>query len=74
MLTVPQEMMKVILPFVALFNETVWDYAQILLIGAILAPGKRTVSTALAVMGLKDDPFCAGAVLTATGTKKRVSS
>lgn len=51
MLTIPQEMMKVILPFVALFSETVWDYAQILLMGAILAPGKRTVSAALTVMG-----------------------
>lgn len=56
MLTLPQEIMKVILPFVALFSETVWDYAQILLMGAILAPGKRTVSAALTVMGLKDDP------------------
>jgi hypothetical protein len=56
MLTMPQEMMKVILPFVALFSETVWDYAQILLMGAILAPGKRTVSATLTVMGLKDDP------------------
>ena len=43
------------LPFVTLFSETVWDYAQILLMGAILAPGKRTVSAALTVMGLKDD-------------------
>lgn len=56
MLTIPQEMMPVILPFVALFSETVWDYAQILLLGAVLAPGKRTVSAALTVMGLKDDP------------------
>lgn len=56
MLTLPQEMMRVILPFVALFSETVWDYAQILLMGAVLAPGKRTVSAALTVMGLKDDP------------------
>ena len=56
MLTIPQEMMKVILPFVSLFSERVWDYAQILLMGAILAPGKRTVSRALTVMGLKDDP------------------
>jgi hypothetical protein len=55
MLTLPQETMKVILPFVALFSETVWDYAQILLMGAILAPGKRTVSAALTVIGLKDD-------------------
>ena len=27
MLTLPQEMMKVILPFVDLFSERVWDYA-----------------------------------------------
>ena len=54
--TIPQEMMKAIVPFVALFSETVWDYAQILLRGAVLAPGKRTVSAALTVMGLKDDP------------------
>jgi hypothetical protein len=56
MLTMPQEMMKVILPFVTLFSETVWDYAQILLMGAILAPGKRTVSATLTVMGLKGRP------------------
>lgn len=56
MLTMPQEMMRVILPFVSLFSERVWDYAQILLMGALLAPGKRTVSAALTVMGLKDDP------------------
>jgi hypothetical protein len=55
MLTIPQEMMKTILPFVGLFSERVWDYAQILLMGAILAPGKRTVSAALTVIGLKDD-------------------
>ena len=52
MLPMPQEMMKVILPFVTLFSESVWDYAQILMMGAILAPGKRTVSAALTVMGL----------------------
>lgn len=56
MLTLPQEMKNLILPFVSLFSETVWDYAQILLMGALLAPGKRTVSAALTVMGLKDDP------------------
>lgn len=56
MLTLPQEMMKVILPFATLFSETVWDYAQILLMGAVLAPGKRTVSAALTVLGLKDEP------------------
>ena len=52
----PQKLMKLILPFATLFSETVWDYAQILVMGAVLAPGKRTVSAALTVMGLKDDP------------------
>jgi len=28
MLTLPQEMMNMILPFVALFSERVWDYAR----------------------------------------------
>lgn len=55
MLTLPHEMMSVIVPFVALFSERVWDYAQILLMGAILAPGKRTVSAGLTVLGLKDE-------------------
>jgi DNA replication protein DnaC len=49
MLTLPQEMKKVILLFVPLCSERVWDYAQILLMGAILSPGKRTVSAALTV-------------------------
>lgn len=54
-MTLPKELMTVMLPFVTLFSETVWDYAQILMMGAILAPGKRTVSAMLTVMGLKDD-------------------
>lgn len=56
MLTMPQEIQRTILPFASLFSEQVWDYAQILFVGAILCPGKRTVSAALTVMGLKDDP------------------
>ncbi len=55
MMTLPKELMTAMLPFAALFSETIWDYAQILMMGAILAPGKRTVSAMLTVMGLKDD-------------------
>jgi len=51
----PQEIIQVIMPFAQVFSERVWDWAQVLLAGAILAPGKRTVSAALRVMGLKDD-------------------
>ncbi len=55
-MTLPKELTTIMLPFVTLFSETVWDYAQILMMGAILAPGTRTVSAMLTVMGLKDDP------------------
>src|SRR5207245_9505674 len=33
----------------------VWDWAQVLLIGASLTPGHRTVTAALRVMGLSDE-------------------
>jgi hypothetical protein len=42
----------VLAPFVPLFSERVWVHAQVLLLGAILAPGVRTVTAALGVMGL----------------------
>ena len=39
-------------PFAALFDVRTWPKAQVLLVGAVLAPGKRTVSSALQVLGL----------------------
>ena len=30
--------------FAPLFDSRVWSYAQLLLVGAVLAPGKRTVT------------------------------
>ena len=38
--------------FAPLFSSRVWPHAQVLLTGAILAPGKRTVRALLRVMGL----------------------
>lgn len=38
--------------FAPVFSFRVWPYAQALLLGAILAPGKRTVSAILRVLGL----------------------
>ena len=38
--------------FAPLFSSRVWPHAQVLLTGAILAPGKRTISALLRVMGL----------------------
>jgi DDE superfamily endonuclease len=55
MLTLPSEFTEFILPFAPLFFNGVWRRALILLIGAILAPGKRTVTSALRVMGLSDE-------------------
>src|SRR3954451_15300144 len=38
--------------FAPLFGSRVWSYAQLLLVGAVLAPGKRTVSSVLRIVGL----------------------
>jgi hypothetical protein len=45
-------MIGVLAPFAPLFSERVFEHVQVLLSGAILAPGKRTVSSALRAMGL----------------------
>ena len=55
MLTLPNAIVPVLHPFATLFRNPTWRKAQILLIGAILAPGQRTVASALRVMGLSDD-------------------
>jgi DDE superfamily endonuclease len=53
--TLPAELAFVILAFRPLFSHRVWGCAHVLLIGAVLAPGKRTVTSALRVMGLSDE-------------------
>ena len=52
MLTLPSEFASTILAFAPLFFNRTWRYAQTLLVGALLAPGKRTVTSVLRVMGL----------------------
>ena len=52
MRTLPREIIQILLPFAPLFSERVWQHAQILLAGAVLAPGKRTVGSALRAVGL----------------------
>src|SRR5271169_3428732 len=54
--TLPSEFASIILAFAPLFFNGVWRCAQILILGAILAPGKRTVTSALRVVGLSDEP------------------
>jgi hypothetical protein len=52
MLTLPKEFVTLMTTFAPLFTKRVWQHVQLLLVGAILAPGKRTVTAALRVMGL----------------------
>ena len=48
----PQEIISILSSFAPLFSARVWPQAQTLLVGALLAPGKRTVSAVLEVVGL----------------------
>jgi DDE superfamily endonuclease len=52
MLSLSSGFASVILAFAPLFRHSVWRTARLLLLGAILAPGKRTVSSALRILGL----------------------
>src|SRR5690349_1977292 len=51
----PRAIITVLRPFEWAFSEQVWEWAKILLVGAILAPGIRTVTAALRVMGLSQE-------------------
>ena len=53
--TLPPKMVQVLAPFAPLFSKRVFRHAQVLLVGAILAPGARTVSSALRAMGLDQE-------------------
>ena len=59
MRTLPTTMIRVLAPFAPLFSNCVLQHVQLLLIGLILAPGKRTVASALRAVGLdKEKRFC----------------
>lgn len=55
MLTLPDAIVTILIPFAALFQNRTWCKAQVLLVGAILTPGQRTVAATLRVMGLSGD-------------------
>ena len=48
----PSRFATVILHFAPLFYHRSWRHAEVLLIGAILAPGTRTVASLLRICGL----------------------
>ena len=55
MRNLPPQIIHVLRPFELLFSERTWEWVKILLVGALLAPGKRTVSACLRVMGLSNE-------------------
>ena len=59
MRTLPSTMIQALAPFAPLFSKRVFQHAQTLLAGAILAPGRRTVASALRAVGLEHERrFC----------------
>ncbi len=56
MLLLPADMVALLAPFAPLFSRPVWRHVQVLLVGAILAPGRRMVSSALRAVGLSHLP------------------
>jgi len=50
--TLPAEYITILGSFASLFSRKVWLQAQVLLLGAILAPGQRTVTAVMRIMGL----------------------
>lgn len=56
MCVLPSDIMPVLAPFMQLFTDRSWQWVKVLVVGAILAPGKRTVTAILRVMGLAHEP------------------
>jgi hypothetical protein len=55
MQNLPTKIILVLRHFELAFSDRVWEWAKVLLIGAILAPGQRTVTAILRVMGLSTE-------------------
>ena len=80
----PPRFVAVILAFAPLFFQRSWRHAEVLLTGAILAPGKRIVTSLLRIMGLAHErrfvnyhrvlnraEWSAGRIVCAAGTAAR---
>jgi DDE superfamily endonuclease len=51
----PTDIVYLLRPFAQAFTERTWEWVQLLVVGAILAPGRRTVTTILRVLGLSHE-------------------
>src|SRR5258708_23953232 len=56
MLVLPNDIMALLAPFAPLFSSRVWRHIPVLVGGAILAPGRRMVSSVLRTLGLTQLP------------------
>ena len=51
----PDAIISILKPFALMFQARTWTKAHVLLVGTVLATRKRTVTSALRIMGLSDD-------------------
>src|SRR6266480_1753578 len=51
----PTEIVRVLREFEDVFSERIWDWVQVLVIGASLTPGQRPVAAVPRVMGQSDE-------------------
>src|SRR2546426_12094289 len=56
MLSLPIAFTSAIGVFAPVFSRPVWQHVKVLLTGAVLAPGKRTVTAILRIMGRSAEP------------------
>ncbi len=55
MFTLPHDYTTIFALFQPYFNSRIWSSVRLLLIGAILAPGQRTVTAILRILGLSEE-------------------
>jgi hypothetical protein len=53
--TLPKSYSSLIQAFAPHFSNCIWQHARVLLLGAILAPGRRTVTAVLRTTGLSEN-------------------
>jgi hypothetical protein len=54
--TLPADYRNIFALFAPLFSQCLWAHVQVLIVGAILTPGQRTVTAVLRIMGLGHEP------------------
>jgi hypothetical protein len=55
-LTLPSDLFTLMLAFAPLFSRPVFQHVQVLVVGALLVPGRRTIAAILRVLGRQWDP------------------